>query len=76
VTLIDLQKILITKDLGHHWEKIGTERERETETSTTAEKEGLGHHMEEEIEAEIVIAEIVAEHQKEVFDTVLDHVLL
>ncbi len=32
--------------------------------------------MEEEIEAEIVIAEIVVEHQKEVVDTDLDLALL
>ena len=68
--LIDLLKI-ITVDLGHHWEKTEkeTETETETETNTIAEKEGLGHHMEEEKEPEIVIAEIVVEHQKEVIDT-------
>jgi hypothetical protein len=70
VTLIDPQKIFtIVTDLGQ-------ERGRETETSMIVEKEDLDHHiLEIGIETEIVIAEIVVEHQKEVFGTGLDHAL-
>jgi hypothetical protein len=77
VTLIDLRKIIIVADPGHRWEETETETETETEISTIAEKGDPDHHMEEiEIESEIVTVEIAVELQKEMLDTVLDHVLL
>jgi hypothetical protein len=74
VTLIDLRKIItIVADPGRRWE----ETETETETSTIVEKGDPDHHMGGiGIGSEIVIEEIAVERQKEVLDTVLDHVLL